>query len=936
MAKTNTDARWLPGADMEQSASRIRDILLALSGMLQNHSADEVRGLIQSIVDLMTDDNDKSIGQQLTNAIENKASNADLNNAIQALTNSITSVDNEKVNKTDFSTYSTTTANTISTIQSNVAAHSNNLSSISNELNDVNSAITKLENRENRKLVCLNGYTRFNGGQAISLVNKLSSCLLFAERDCPNGLLVTNPQNVSIAGTDDTGAIIPLYAEHLYVFSHISHSDSGDELRLAADIPINTDGRHWLSGSEISHTENSKEYAVEGKLGDMYLNIESLCIYRCVGSSKNNLYEWEYIGQWLKTSDIKLSNLSAELQNTISNKAEKTVVDELSKNVQSLISRPSGGTGGGSSIVDTALNTQSSNAISNMAVAREFDVANDERNGLAYALGSLIGVERVPQLYIDDSDDEQIRLFNTERVASKMDLMPQISLESTVFISVDGERFKYGSQSFDIYPDYEEWDVGIYDISLSISKNGDMGMSLRLSDTSYDVSDTTPENLIGRCNPDTGNCTIQIGWVQIDHTDEGWGIASYNFYNISGAVFLSDLAVSKLIGNLSSLATTDKSSLVNAVNETNSKAVMAAETAESKLNAVFVKELPTSSINYTFETDTAFTAIERCTTTITTDDTDKYLTVTSASNAGNKYGLAQLDFSSISANASSVVIEMDFRMPGGRWYVGFADLSKRPGTSHTMTYDDAGVVFHYGTKDGSKFYINGVPKNTINFVDTWLKCKVIIDVISKSVYYEIKDRSTGNLVLSDTSDFVDYDTTQITGIELYTWTQTSIDIDNVRVSANVDVNDKTLYLVENNKSYNMYLYKNNEPQLVANSSVAKNYSETPQRIGTWIDGTPVWKVAFKKNFTEQEILNNGVEIYTILSSSVQDVTAPFIVNSYINVFLENTPCVVDDLSCEINSAVISCNRAGVTLGTEGGIYGWIEFVTPESNLKIQA
>ncbi|MDO5398550.1 MAG: hypothetical protein Q4G33_11550, partial [bacterium] len=142
--------------------------------------------------------------------------------------------------------------------------------------------------------------------------------------------------------------------------------------------------------------------------------------------------------------------------------------------------------------------------------------------------------------------------------------------------------------------------------------------------------------------------------------------------------------------------------------------------AESKLDAVFVTELPTSYANYTFDTDTAFTAVERCSAAITTDGTEKYLTVTSASNAGNKYGLAQLDFSGISENAASIVIEMDFRIPGGRWYIGLVDLSKHPGTSHTMTYDDTGVVFHHGTKDGGNYCINGANKYDVNFLNIWL------------------------------------------------------------------------------------------------------------------------------------------------------------------------------------------------------------------------
>ncbi|MDO5398273.1 MAG: hypothetical protein Q4G33_10115, partial [bacterium] len=577
MAKTNTDARWLPGADMEQNAAKIRDLLLALSAMLQNYSAEDVKGLIQSIVDLMDDDDGKSIGQQLTNAIENKANKSDLDSAVQNLNNSVTAVDNNKVNKTDFNAYKTATSNTLSFIQSDVDANASNLSSmreninnsitdINDNLNNANSLITYLENREKYKLICLNGYTKFSGGQATAIINKLSSCLVFVEKDCPNGLIVTDSRNISITGTDNNGNIVPLYAGHLYVFSYISHSSSDDELRLAGDIPINTAGRHWLSGSEIAHIENSKEYAIEGKLGDMYLNIETLCIYRCNGISDNGLYEWIYIGQWTKTSGIALSNLSSELKNTIENKAEKSVVDELSKNIQSLISRPSNGTGGGNILIDTALDRQSANAIANATVANEFDIANDERNGVAYALGSLMGIERIPQLYISDADDDQIRIFNTERVESRIDLLPKIVFGATEFISADGIKFKNSSPSFDISPN-DEWTGETYVLRLSISKTGEMEVSV-FSDSIDNIN--IKKNLIGTYLPSTGGCYIDIGWIRINHTDEGWGVDAVNLYDISGAVFLNDLTISNIIGDLSALSTEDKSTLVNAINETNS------------------------------------------------------------------------------------------------------------------------------------------------------------------------------------------------------------------------------------------------------------------------------------------------------------------------------------------------------------------------------
>ena len=110
-----------------------------------------------------------------------------------------------------------------------------------------------------------------------------------------------------------------------------------------------------------------------------------------------------------------------------------------------------------------------------------------------------------------------------------------------------------------------------------------------------------------------------------------------------------------------------------------------------------VTELPSTTREYTFDSSTEFTAVERCTLGFVTESTDKFLRVTTADNSGNKYALAQLNFTDIGQTADTFVIEMDTRMPSSRWYISLVDLAKRPGESNKVTYDLTGIAFSCGT-----------------------------------------------------------------------------------------------------------------------------------------------------------------------------------------------------------------------------------------------
>lgn len=435
------------------------------------------------------------------------------------------------------------------------------------DADSMNTSITRIENREKRQISCLNGFTKFSAsGLANALVSKITSCLLFAEKDCPNGLCLLDSDGTTIYGTDKNGDIVPLYAEHLYVFSYIHHFDGrDDELRLAADVPVNTDGRHWLSGSEIAHPENAREYDIEGKLGDMYLNVETLCIYRCNGLSKNNRYEWAYIGQWQKTTDIRMDSLSKELQDVINNKAEKSVVDKLSNSVQSLISRPSGSTSGGivvDGVVDTKLNIMSSNAIANSAVANEFAAHSDLISGIRNGLSEVFNMPYIPQITYDDNNPIHESATGGENFIDVdcQIFYPEIQLRTDSFALIPSVP----SGSTDLAPrmgwdDLESGTCGTYEIWMRI-KNTDGKCFIEFNPTKLaDGESPRKETKIGSATFDEHGCICDIIVGSVELTSDNNGMLSFtncNFYNVSGAIFLDNSAPDITIdSNLSETST---------------------------------------------------------------------------------------------------------------------------------------------------------------------------------------------------------------------------------------------------------------------------------------------------------------------------------------------------------------------------------------------
>lgn len=114
----------------------------------------------------------------------------------------------------------------------------------------------------------------------------------------------------------------------------------------------------------------------------------------------------------------------------------------------------------------------------------------------------------------------------------------------------------------------------------------------------------------------------------------------------------------------------------------------------------------------------------------------------------------------------------------------------------------------------------------------------------------------------------------------------------------------------------------------------RTYSTTPQRIGTWVDGTPVWRVAIRRKLTESELSNSYVSLMEA-DLGINDI--------YIsNLFLGGSLIVSDSEYDSDNFLtlygdspfVFLRNKKDVSFKDVGmtSVYGYVEFATPESNI----
>lgn len=390
MAKTNTNARTLPGANMDQSSAKIRTILQSLSAMLGKYSVDKVKGLMDSIVELMDDDDDESIGNQLTNAINAKVDKTDYATAskagivtlksngglkiedngelsINALSNSGLSIGSsgllvnpatqEEVNNGS-NVKNPVTPNTLKVVTNTINANVTNVSGRVTALEEINS------NNDTEVSAIGSNYYGISNGDVVSVLGKTaaitksqiyfipesnvkyskSSGVATASMNVLMPCLIGISENISsLTIMDSTGASVRITHDFQKDVNYLI-AKIDDVWDIAAEWHNNELGNHWNSGTVINHTGNTKDYSYEGSIGDMYLNIQTLGVYRCGGRKENGSYEWLYVGSWTKNSLIGYDNLDESLKKMIdsamsnsgSNGSISGVPDSVNENILEL------------------------------------------------------------------------------------------------------------------------------------------------------------------------------------------------------------------------------------------------------------------------------------------------------------------------------------------------------------------------------------------------------------------------------------------------------------------------------------------------------------------------------------------------------------------------------------------------------------------------
>ena len=113
------------------------------------------------------------------------------------------------------------------------------------------------------------------------------------------------------------------------------------------------------------------------------------------------------------------------------------------------------------------------------------------------------------------------------------------------------------------------------------------------------------------------------------------------------------------------------------------------------------------------------------------------------------------------------------------------------------------------------------------------------------------------------------------------------------------------------------------------------YSTTPVRIGTWIDGTPVWRKAFNADLDMDDIAWQDKGWSPIKPSDFADAASVCCIGGAAFLRVNSTPYFVDDYACGgLSNAGATFEWLGNTApaGAYAGIYGYIDFVTAESNI----
>lgn len=269
---------------------------------------------------------------------------------------------------------------------------------------------------------------------------------------------------------------------------------------------------------------------------------------------------------------------------------------------------------------------------------------------------------------------------------------------------------------------------------------------------------------------------------------------------------------------------------------------------ESKgyLKRQIVGTLPSVPVIYDFEDGQArFTvpkidAAEKGTSEIIEDETgNKYQSICSTGAPGasaiigsNSLVYSEMDLSSVIGTESSFTLEFDFKMnSNGRMRVSIGNLDILRRLTGASKYDMNGIAADIFSSTGNAFQICGSGSTHESFFGVWLHCKFKIDVNAKTVNYSVTNNEDETDTQSASVSFRG-SCNSITGIALYTWlADDTVCFDNiiVRTGGN-DIDEHTIYIVNDGKVYCEYIYNDNIPILLGKSDIESVLSNIIARI----------------------------------------------------------------------------------------------------------
>lgn len=113
------------------------------------------------------------------------------------------------------------------------------------------------------------------------------------------------------------------------------------------------------------------------------------------------------------------------------------------------------------------------------------------------------------------------------------------------------------------------------------------------------------------------------------------------------------------------------------------------------------------------------------------------------------------------------------------------------------------------------------------------------------------------------------------------------------------------------------------------------YNSTPVKVGEWIDSTPVWRWSFIHSFTmsEKDEIFNDRYFSLNWNDVIKDLNDVFVLNGNVRLYAGGIPCVIDDANCTNGIGTTWDISVDATKDRFDGYFGYVEFVTPESNIN---